>query len=84
VELKFELHRYWDQRRWRTAVTAITGDYSCFYLNLDITTGKYRVQLLEKVTGSTGRPTFYEKNYYFPITPTRISNNPNLVENPGY
>jgi hypothetical protein len=83
VELKFELHRYWDQRRWRTAVTAITGDYSCFYLNLDITTGKYRVQLLEKVTG-INRPTFYEKNYYFPITPTRISNNPNLVENPGY
>jgi hypothetical protein len=83
VELKFELHRYWDLRRWRTAVTAITGDYSCFNLNLDITTGKYRVQLIEKVTGNN-RPTFYEKNYYFPITPTRISNNPNLVENPGY
>jgi hypothetical protein len=57
VELKFELHRYWDLRRWRTAVTAITGDYSCFFLNLDITTGKYRVQLREKVTG-TSRPTF--------------------------
>jgi hypothetical protein len=83
VELKFELHRYWDLCRWRTAVTAITGDYSCFNLNLDITTGKYRVQLIEKVTGNN-RPTFYEKNYYFPITPTRISNNPNLVENPGY
>jgi len=83
VELKFELHRYMDERRWRTAVKNLTGDRSVFNLNLDITTGKYRVQLLEKIRGNTP-PTFYEKNYYFPITPTRISNNPNLVENPGY
>ncbi len=83
VELKFELHRYWDLRRYRTAITEITGDYSSFNLNLDITTGKYRVELIGKITGSN-RSTFYEKNYYFPITPTRISNNPNLVENPGY
>ena len=83
VELKFELHRYMDERRWRTAVKNLTGDRSVFNLNLDITTGKFRVQLIEKIRGNTP-PTFYEKNYYFPITPTRISNNPNLVENPGY
>jgi hypothetical protein len=83
VELKFELHRYWDLRRYRTAVKELTGDFSVFNLNLDITTGKYKVELIEKIRGNTP-PTFYEKNYYFPITPTRIANNPNLVENPGY
>ena len=83
VEMKFELHRYWDLRRYRTAVTELTGHFSSFNLNLDITTGKYRVELVEKVRGNTP-PTFYEKNYYFPITPRRIANNTNLVENPGY
>jgi starch-binding outer membrane protein, SusD/RagB family len=83
VELKFELHRYWDLRRYRTAVTELTGHFSSFNLNLDITTGKFRVELIERIRGNTP-PTFYEQNYYFPITPTRISNNPNLVENPGY
>ena len=28
VELAFENHRYWDLRRWRTAVTALTRTYS--------------------------------------------------------
>jgi hypothetical protein len=83
VELKFELHRYWDLRRYRTAVTELTGDFSSFNLNLDITTGKYRVELIEKIRGAVP-PTFYEQNYYFPITPRRIANNPNLIENPGY
>jgi hypothetical protein len=83
VELKFELHRYWDLRRYRTAVKELTGDFSSFNINLDIKTGKYRVELIPKIRGIVP-PTFYERNYYLPITPPRIANNPNLIENPGY
>jgi starch-binding outer membrane protein, SusD/RagB family len=51
VELKFELHRYWDLRRYRTAVTELTGDFSSFNLNLDIITGKFKIELIEKIRG---------------------------------
>lgn len=84
IELAFEGHRYWDLRRWRTAVTELTRSFSGLRYQLDYTTGKYKVQVIENYEGTTNPPRFYENNYYFPITPTRIANNSNLVENPGY
>lgn len=84
VELAFEGHRYWDLRRWRTAVTMLTKDFSGLRFQLDYLTGKYKLTVIEKFDGVTRTPIFYERNYYFPITPNRRGNNPNLVENPGY
>jgi hypothetical protein len=84
VELAFEGHRYWDLRRWRVAVNELTRDFSSIRYLLDYTTLKFKVEKVEKVDGTTASPVFYERNYYFPITPTRIANNSNLVENPGY
>lgn len=84
VELAFELNRYWDLRRWRTAVTDLTRDFTSFNYVLDYPTRKFKIQLIEKIDGASAPPVFFEKNYYFPITPNRIANNKNLVENPGY
>jgi hypothetical protein len=84
IELAFEGYRYWDLRRWRTAVTELTRSFSGLRYQLDYTTGKYKVHVIENYEGTTNPPRFYEHNYYFPITPARIANNPNLVENPGY
>ncbi len=84
VELAFEDQRWWDLRRWRTAVDAITRNFSGIYTFYDVKTGKFRIELNENAMG--GVPSvFKEEHYYFPITPGRISNNPNLApENPGY
>lgn len=84
VELSFENHRYWDLRRWRTAVQSLTRTYSGLRYIYDAPTGKYRLDFIDNIDGRAKTPTFPEKNYYFPIGQGRIAANPNLVENPGY
>lgn len=84
VELAFENHRYWDLRRWRTAVQSLTRTYSGLRYIYDADSGKYRLDFIDNIDGRANTPTFPEKNYYFPIGQGRIAANPNLVENPGY
>jgi starch-binding outer membrane protein, SusD/RagB family len=78
--------RYWDLIRWRTAVDAITRDFSGIRLIKDFETGKYLVRF-DKFIGTAApyESRFGVEHYYKPITPNRIANNPNLApENPGY
>lgn len=84
VELAFENHRYWDLRRWRTAVQSLTRTYSGIRYIYDAPSGKYRLDFIDNIDGRAKTPTFPEKNYYFPVGQSRIAANPNLVENPGY
>jgi len=84
VELAFEGHRYWDLRRWRTAVADLSKPLSGIRYILDIQTGKYQLKVVDNVDGTSNVPQFRQENYYFPITIQRTSNNPKLVENPGY
>ena len=84
VELAFENHRYWDLRRWREAETALTRSFSGLQYIYDYKSGKFKVVVIEDVDGTTASPTFYNQNYYFPITKARRAANPNLIENPGY
>lgn len=84
IELAFEGHRYWDLRRWRTAVTDLSRGFSGLRFQLDYNTGKYKVIVVENYDGTVNPPRFFERNYYFPITTARTGNNANLVENPGY
>ena len=82
VELAFEHHRHWDVRRWRTAVRDLSGNFSGMIYYLDSRTGKYTLTFNKQVDGYSRL--FQEKHYYHPITPDRIANDPNLIENPGY
>lgn len=84
VELAWEGHRYWDLRRWRIATTELSKWWSGIQYILDVETGKYQIKVVEKIDGTSNVPQFRQENYYFPITPSRVANNPNLVENPGY
>jgi len=84
VELAFEGHRYWDVRRWRTATTELSRNFSGLRYILDAQTGKYKLEVIEQIDGTSSLPRFYDRNYYLPITLSRTGNNPNLVENPGY
>jgi len=83
VELFIEGHRYWDLRRWRIAVKELNGKGFkgvtwMYYINED----KYTLQIKDGDFGFIR--TFAERNYYFPISKSRLAENPNLVENPGY
>lgn len=84
VELAFEGHRYWDLRRWRTAVTELSKRWSGIRYVLDAETKKYQIKIIENIDGESNIPQFRPENYYFPITINRTSNNANLVENPDY
>lgn len=84
VELAFEDQRWWDLKRWRIAEDAITRTFTGIYTFYDVPTGKFKIELNDNAhEGSPSR--FLAKHYYFPITPQRIANNPNLApDNPGY
>jgi hypothetical protein len=83
VELAFEGHRYWDVRRWRIATTALSQEFSGIRYDLGSSPSKFKITILTKVHGNT-QPKFVEREYYFPITLSRITSNPNLIENPNY
>jgi hypothetical protein len=84
VELAFEGHRYWDVRRWRTAVVDLSKNNSGLRYILDFSTGKLKLKVNENIDGTVAPPTFLPKNYYLPITLSRSAQNSNLVENWGY
>lgn len=93
IELAFEGNRYFDVRRWRTAVNDLTQNFqSLRYIldgdsyeegSFDVNTAKYKLEIIDHVHGSPD-PYFLERHYYLPITKARTDMNPNLVENPGY
>jgi len=82
VELVYEDQRYWDLRRWRIAEEFLDGlsgkglEYTYHY-DLDL----YDLTLKNSEAGIR---TFQERHYYLPLGVSRIADNPNLVENPGY
>lgn len=82
VELAFENHRFWDLRRWRTAHMQLSRNFSGLRYILDYETKKFKVEVVN--AHGTVLPNFKQNKYYFPIGRSRIANNPNLVENPGY
>lgn len=83
VELAFEGNRYWDVRRWRTAVTDLSIPLSSMKFSVDYATRKFKLQIIKNHAGLPS-PVFYPRHYYMPITLSRTNNNPNLVENPDY
>lgn len=76
-ELAFEGQRFWDIRRWKTAVALQTQDQ----LGWD-TTGKTAEEFYSLVPLS--KSTFSFRNNLFPIPTDEMLNNPNLVQNPGW
>ncbi|MDL2212399.1 RagB/SusD family nutrient uptake outer membrane protein [Bacteroides sp. OttesenSCG-928-D19] len=88
VELAFEKHRYWDMKRWRIAhldvaqggLTNFRG--SALYPWYNISDGKYTFEVGTKTPKQLR--IFLDKNYYARMQSSDISNNPKLVQNPGY
>jgi hypothetical protein len=85
VELAFENgYRYYDLKSWRLSTSLLSVQYSGLEYYIDTPTSKYKLNVLKNLDGSTP-PLFRNKDYYLPLTPSVIANNPNLApENPGY
>ena len=82
VELVFEEHRFWDIRRWRIAEEILNDTMMkglSFIYNHD--TKKYKISVKDAIRSPRE---FLSHHYYYPLTLVKLSDNPNLVENPGY
>ena len=87
VELFAEDHRYWDLRRWRTAVDALDGKkFKALLYDYDAATDRYIITTKDaEGNRNNGRArVFQERHYYFPFGINKLAAVPALVENPGY
>lgn len=81
-ELAFETHRYWDLRRWRTAISELNSKrFQGLRIIMHYQTGKY---YFIPFNCESFTRVFRQEHYYNPITNARRDNNPDLVENPIY
>ncbi|MDT0678502.1 RagB/SusD family nutrient uptake outer membrane protein [Autumnicola musiva] len=82
IELAFEGIRFWDVRRWRTAEEKLSGVFhklTAYYIRSRDTYG----YLIQNAQGDRVR-SFMKDHYYMPLQRSHITENPNLVQNPGY
>ena len=81
IELAFEQKRYWDLRRWKTAVEKLHGKtFHAMYITRH-DDGSYTY---EAKPATQGPYVFQEKMYFMPIPQREIEKNPNLEQNSGW
>jgi len=77
IELAFEGHRFWDLRRWKTAVEEASKPISGWDVDQASAVGYYRERLIFK-------PDFSLKDYFQPISEQSLLVNKNLTQNVGW
>ncbi|WP_235299519.1 RagB/SusD family nutrient uptake outer membrane protein [Portibacter marinus] len=83
VELAFEQHVFWDLRRWRIAVEELDNkEKTRMHFRYNYDTKMYTIETAPGDRGNVRSHT--ERNYYYALGLGIISDNPNLIENPGY
>jgi len=87
IELAYEALRFWDMKRWRMAHKPIeegglNGFVDHYFAYFDLRDEKYH--FIYQLKGEANPRIFREAYYYNPIGISRTTNNPNLIENPGY
>jgi hypothetical protein len=81
IEMVFEMHRFYDLRRWHTAVDVLNAEFHGALSYYQWEAKKFSFQV---VSADGYKKVFKPQYYYLPITPDRINNNPSLKENPLY
>jgi len=76
-ELALEGGRFWDTRRWKTALINMNTPVRTWNIWGETVADYYNV--VTKL-----RPSYSFKNYLMPISETSLVNNPNLKQNPGW
>lgn len=79
VELVFEMHRWYDLRRWKIAPKVLNTDFLRMDIRKNIATG---VKTYKKVVWK--KAVFTDKDYLLPIPQDEIDKNELLTQNPGY
>ncbi|MDR0863928.1 MAG: RagB/SusD family nutrient uptake outer membrane protein [Candidatus Symbiothrix sp.] len=77
IELCFEEHRYWDLKRWKTAVEALNGPV----LGIEITGSGSRVESWREFV--VEKRVFTDKMYLYPIPYSELLKT-NMEQNPGW
>lgn len=80
VEFAWEDHRYFDVRRWKTAM--VNQNITLMALKINKVGAGYTYEKVPVAFYS--QHVFLEKNYFFPILQAEISKAPALLQNPGY
>ncbi|WP_160711459.1 RagB/SusD family nutrient uptake outer membrane protein [Chitinophaga solisilvae] len=80
IELAFENHRYWDLRRWRTAVKVLNN--KTFHgMQITLVNGAYKYEVIEADLGASSPRVFTEDYYLLPIPKTELEKNKQLTQN---
>lgn len=77
IELIFEGQRFWDLRRWKTAIRELNNPITGWDLDQETAEGYYRERLIFNQT-------FRTRDYLWPLNENTILANPTLVQNPGW
>ncbi|RZM27027.1 MAG: RagB/SusD family nutrient uptake outer membrane protein [Pedobacter sp.] len=77
IELSFEGQRYWDLRRWKTAVNELNKPITGWDLAQQTSDGYYREKQIFKQVFTT-------RDYLWPVRETEMLANKNTVQNPGW
>jgi len=78
IEMAFEEQRFWDARRWKTAMTVFNGFNKC--MKITNNAGVYTYEIVPSIRQHNFRP----EMYLFPIMQSEISKMPAMVQNPGW
>lgn len=80
IELAYENHRYWDLRRWRTAVSVLNG--KTFHgMRITLNNGVYQYEVVEADLGASSPRVFTDAYYLLPIPKTELEKNKELTQN---
>ena len=77
IELMFEGQRFWDLRRWKTAIEQLNQPITGWDISQVTPAGYYRERVLFQQT-------FSLRDYLWPIREVEIFANNNTVQNPGW
>jgi len=77
IELMFEGQRFWDLRRWKSAVSELNKPITGWDLEQETAQGYFREKMIYNMT-------FRTRDYLWPLNENTILANPTLVQNPGW
>lgn len=78
IELAFEGKRFWDLRRWKTAVNHLNQNITGWSISQPISADYYRIRPIFSQTFVAPR------DYFWPISEAELTVNPSLVQNIGW
>lgn len=77
IELAFEGKRFWDLRRWKTAMQYVNQPLIGWNITGTVPEDYYHIKVLYT-------PGFSQRDYLWPLSENTVTVNPNLVQNPGW